>query len=174
MYDMTLEERYEEIKQENINTISDYSESMTKSYEFGKFISNFITNFDFSIIDKNDCSVFVDELGEGISFTLRADFIKDIMTEKVSYSFCTKDNLKQLLRMCLFNCFGFYQRFNKMSPFVENSIREFVRGFKELNNHYANCVINCSNNYKYTPNVNDNLYPSSDIEVRLYNSYYGI
>ena len=167
---MTLEERYEEIKQNVIEQTTDYSESMIKSYEFGKFINNFITNFDFSIIDEKDCCKFVDALGEGISFRLNSTFIKNVMENNISYPFCTKENLEKIFDICVYNCFGFYQRFNEMSPFVEDSIKEFIRGFKEVNTHYVNCVINYNNVYKNTLKQDNNQYPTLDIEIKLYKS----
>lgn len=171
---MNLEEKYEKVKNNIIEQTPSYIESMDICRNYGVFLSNFITNFDFSIIPDEDCNKFADALGEGIMFKLRAKFIKDIMDDKVQYDFCTKSDLKTIFALCLYNTFGYNQRFNEISPFVEDSIKKFVEGFKSVNEYYVNCVINCDNNYKYTPDNTDVKYPSSDIEIKLYNKYYGI
>ena len=171
---MNLEEKYEKVKRNIVEQTPSYIESMNICYNYGVFLSNFITGFDFSIIPDEDCNKFVDALGEGIMFKLRAKFIKYVMDGTVRYSFCTKSDLKKLFSICLYNTFGYTQRFNEISPFVEDSIKNFVKGFKSVNEYYVNCVINCDNNYKYTPEDTEVMYPSSDIEIKLYNKYYGI
>jgi hypothetical protein len=168
---MTIEERYNEIHEEVVKHDMKYHKKIAQSEEWGRFLGNFIQNFDFSVVDSESCHRFVDDLGMGIEFTLNAKFIEDIMTNKVFYDFCTKEDITTLTKICLQCAFGYHQRFNKQSIITIDSIESFVFGFKSTNVEYSNVIINCDNHYKLTPNETK-TYPSSDIQIKLYNHYY--
>lgn len=168
---MTIEERYNEIHKEIVEHDAKYREKLAQSAEWGRFLGNFIQNFDFSIVETNDCHRFVDDLGMGIEFILNAKFIEDVMTNKFNYEFCTKTDISILTKICLQCSFGYHQRFNKISIFTIDSIQSFVEGFKSTGIEYTNVIINCDNHYKLTPNE-AKTYPSSDIQIKLYNYYY--
>lgn len=166
---MTLEERFNEIKSESANNITDYESMMEQCYYWGLFVGNFINNFDFSGISERDLKYFVNELGEGYSFKLEPEFISNIL--KANDNENLVDSIKKLIAICNYNCFGFYQRFNTRTTFVNDSVENFVRGFKESNNDYTNVIINCSN--RYTPSPFEHvIYPNDGIEILLYKKWF--
>jgi hypothetical protein len=149
----------------------DYDTIINKSKEYGQFIGNFVHKFDFSIVDSKHCHKFVDDLGMGIEFVLSSDLIEDVMTNKVNYDFCTKDDILRLTNICFEVKYGYYQRLDDKTTIIKDFINAFIEGFKETNSEYSNVVINYDNSYRFTPN-NNKLYPSCDIEIKLYNYYY--
>ena len=172
---MNIEERFNELEtiKPNVQKI-EFVKNIGKCTIWGSKLAEFITNFDFSLLDSCCISKFVDVIGEGYKFKLEAIFIKSILEETISDPVCTKEFMKTLIDICNYNAFGIRERFNTENPLIIDSIKAFVNMFKQSQDHYTNIVINCNNKYKLSPTI-QNIYPSDGIEIRLYNkSYYNL